>query len=319
MQQNQTVIERVIEPAEIARAEFFYYSIKRNLKVRKLILHLTDGTEVRVFGKQIRQFFKYTDLDYSELIRMRDWRARNALINDAVKDMSTIKVSSVFEPKYGYFRAIRIVTPKFQAIPHSFALKVTEEALAGLGLEYEMNVKYDYGMWAEFVFPSISEPELGIIYRISMFNRNDGSHSLRFYGGALVLACTNGLIASKLAYKVTIPHVHDEESVVSRIKEGLFKIISDADNVFREIRDSMAITLSVEDAIKFIRSLAHRFPQHIINALLDAYMRKYGSLVPSAWRLSQALSDVGSNYSKATQNYKEQLQRLAVKVLEGVS
>ena len=317
---NSEVQEIIISPREIKSVNFFYYRTREMQLVREIILETSKGQVIKVSGKIINQLFRYLDVKYNSLIKIRDWEERNRILFQSLQACQTNLKFSLVQLPSGKLKAIRITSDQFIGLPHTFVLRVVDDVLKSIGIQFKRSVSYWKGMYAQYIItsPHLQNLDLGVAYRIVVYNRNDGNHGLRFYGGLFVLACENGLIRKQTLYKLVVRHVYEPQEVTQKIRDALEHIISDASNRFQEaiekIKESMEKPLRPEVVRKFIDRLS--IPEYIKRYLWATYQHTYSELPHTVWRLSQALSDVGQHLRKNVDEHKLYLQRMAYRVLE---
>jgi len=295
--------EIVVEGKDVERAILFYHKTK--FQTRKWAkIWLRNGRELYISKKVLSQLFRYLDVRLKDLARL-DYEDRDAKFLEAIRNCKTVLRFSVI-PEDG--RVVRIVSNDFTAIPHSKVLQLVERVLR---LNYEdKQIEFGNGMFAKWVIRSLPKEcaSLGEIvsWNLWVYNRNDGHTGLKIGGGFTVLACKNGAIGWKSAFRISIHHRGDYEDLLSRIQESV-------DYVVNRAMPEMAwlIENGMEKKVprERVDRIVGQYPVWIRDKL-NSHLRQ----AHTAWDVSNAFSYVAT-HEPVTMNQRISLSNHAVEVL----
>lgn len=296
--------EVVVRGIDVKDAKLFYSKSKwQTQKWAKI--YLEDGRELYVGKKVLSQLLRCLDIRLIDIAKL-DFEARDARFLSAIRNCNTVlRFSVVMENG----RVVRVVSNDFTAVPHSKVLQLVEKALR---LNYEdKKVEFGNGMFAKWVIRSLPKEcaKLGEIvsWNLWVYNRNDGRTGLKIGGGFTVLACKNGAIGWKSAYRISIHHRGDYEDLLSRIQESI-------DYVVNRAMPEMAWLIE--------NGMDKKVPRDRISRIVGQYpvwirekLNRKLRQAHTAWDVSNAFSYVAT-HEPVTMNQRISLANHAVEVLK---
>lgn len=298
--------EVIINPStDIEDVNFFYYRIRGSGELyRRIDIRTPDGI-YRVKGKAIQQLFKYLPLKYSDVKNIRDWKERNRILLNAIRNTDRNIRMSVTDNNI----VIRITSTEFIPIPHSVVLQAVEEGLGNANIIFKRTVEYNGGMWATW---DTNLTTNNYKFRIWVYNYNDGSHGLRIGTGAYVLVCSNGLMRWKGHERMRIVHKSDIEKVRQKIADFIDVSVNKYLELDELIERAKTIEINKERAKDILRRL--NIPKWIRDYIL--YQKEWRHAKVTLWDLSQMVTYVATHTEEITQRYRMELQRFGGRILE---
>jgi len=128
-------------------------------------------------------------------------------------------------------KVARITSEDYIGIPHSFVQEVIENRMDAEGVQYTKATKFG-GVNGVYTFTNIEGASLNglkkvgdLAHSISYMNRNSGDKSLKLFGGAVVLVCTNGMTSGKATSEMRIVHKLEMSELRKKIEQQLGGIL----------------------------------------------------------------------------------------------
>lgn len=212
----------------------------------------------------------------------------------------------------------RATSERFTPVPHSVLFGHLEQGiLKGYRWEWKQWVKRRGKFYVvdQFSIP-LAEKEDVIAYGVLVTNANTGRDSIRIYGFMKVLACKNGMVASKLTKRVTVVHVGEITSILERVEFGVRRLLVQLKEYVPEVQEKFREYTEIEldwareeqwmDA--FLKKLPKRSHRWFMN-VWNENVKKYGFTL---YAKMQALSYVATwaKYDSAKRVAVEELRRL---------
>jgi len=98
---------------------------------------------------------------------------------------------------------------------------------------------------------------------ISYMNKNDGDRSFKFFGGAVVLVCSNGMTTNNATSEIKLRHLKTEKEVVRAINKHIGNILEKLEVLPKKVFALRDIKITRKQAKKHVDALP-----------IPAYMRK---------------------------------------------
>ncbi len=293
----------VVESKDVDRAVLFYHKTKLYTK-KWAKIWLKNGRELYISKNVLGQLFRYLDVRLKDIARLR-YEDRDAKFLEAIRNCNTVLRFSVV-PDEG--RVVRVVSNDFTAIPHSKVLQLVEKVLR---MNYEdRHVEFGNGMFAKWIIRSLPKEcaSLGEIvsWNLWVYNRNDGRTGLKIGGGFTVLACKNGAIGWKSAYRISIHHRGDYGFLLSKIQESIDYVVNRA---MPEMAWLIENGMKTKVSMYRVDRIVGQYPVWIREKLNRHLKRAH-----TAWDVSNAFSYVAT-HEPVTMNQRISLSNHAVEVL----
>lgn len=202
-------------------------------------LHPINGGEIiRLYGKPLRRFLYFIGMTKREFAKsmhstyMHTSRSGHQYprkefigLTKAQHDLNT-KYPKATVRKFKLLKQggsiHRITTDKFISVPHEFIQSVIERRLDAEQIKYDKETTFGESSVSYRFTDAVSN---GIQSGISYVNANTGDKALKFYGGAVNLVCSNGMMSGKATSSIRLVHMHDlkmlERLVEDRVSEQL--------------------------------------------------------------------------------------------------
>ena len=292
MQNN--ISEIALDPKDIS-VEFFYYR-KHGKIIRKLVIH-HKGEKYFAYDKIVNQFFRYLSIGYREAIAIKDWRERNKVINQKLKDTKTTLVLSV-TPEH---KIIRIASSEFTPIPHRYIINSMRTILAN---RYEKE-KIDTS-WGMFAYWILKSEDSVVKWLIWVHNRNDAAHSLKIGAGF------NTQFGNAIKYTgdecIKLIHRGDFDRLYSDMVKAIRYLDKCVIPKFRKLVEE-----SREKSIDFdvVLDMIDKFPEWI-RASIKSKLFKVKT--PTLWDVSKIMQ-MAANMDGVTPRQRIQLMDMGIRVL----
>ena len=258
-----------------------------------------------------RQFLYHLGLKYRSTLDNKD---RQKIITDAVMQRGEKERVERLYPLV--FRKISfagddiivgsVVTIEYVEIPVTEVKEKFEEYLTAFNIGFE-NVTVSRGNIRDLFGYQLNK-SYGLLLSVG----HSGTCSIKVYSGYTISSCHNNIIGKGFGYIIHKSYPKEE------LLKQLPIIITSA------LKYLKLFPILIESAKKpidekelgeiFLDNIQH-YPEHIQEKLNVLYNGKYKT-EKGLWKISQCLSDVGSNSEGITENYQRTLQRHAFRILE---
>ena len=156
----------------------------------------------------------------------------------------------------------RFTSNKYIAVPYNFIQKTIEDRLNAEGITFEKEVKFG-GVNGIYKLTNTTSPVDGIGKTISYMNKNDGDRSFKFFGGAVVLICSNGMTTNNATSEIKLRHLKTEKEIARAINKHIGNILEKLDVLPQKVFALRDIKITRKQAKKHVDALP-----------IPAYMRK---------------------------------------------
>ncbi|MEM2857035.1 MAG: DUF932 domain-containing protein [Candidatus Nitrosocaldaceae archaeon] len=164
---------------------------------------------------------------------------------------------------------------------------------------YEVQEKVRSESVRKYLFgPVLSAPKVGdYIPSISFINKNTGNDAIQLSGGIYILKCTNGLMTQKHGFSMSIPHVHDINSLEQKVKRFVLSVIERYGEFVDELVQLQQITLQLSQIEKVLEY--YKLPKYLISEIMARVRAEDAS---TAYDLYQILTNIASTRNTFTVN-----------------
>ncbi len=206
----------------------------------------------------------------------------------------------------------RITSEKYIGVPHDFIQEIIEKRLKAEGLVYEKQIEDArfIGSIGRYVIKNVKKGAGEIAKTISYWNQNSGDKSLKFYGGAVVLVCSNGMVREESKSKIRLLHKIALPVLKKKIENALGLIIQQLEPLQKEFTALQKIKVTREEAKIKIESLP--VPKYVQKAIWTrlftaSKFTKNGEMDfdGTMWGLYMASTYIASHYEKIEKGRRE--------------
>ena len=156
----------------------------------------------------------------------------------------------------------RFTSNKYIAVPYNFIQKTIEDRLTAEGITFEKEVKFG-GVNGIYKLTNTVTEGTEIAKTISYMNKNDGDRSFKFFGGAVVLTCSNGMTTNNATSEIKLRHLKTEKEIARAINKHIGNILEKLDVLPQKVFALRDIKITRKQAKKHVDALP-----------IPAYMRK---------------------------------------------
>ena len=162
----------------------------------------------------------------------------------------------------------RITSDEYIGIPHTFVQEVIEKRLTTEGVEFTKESRFG-GVNGIYTFTNTGAGGLNkvgdIAHQVSYMNRNSGDRSLKLFGGAVVLVCSNGMTSGKATSEMRIVHKLELKDLRKRIEQQLGTILEKVKILPKQFLKLRKYEVTKEEAKKLVDSLP--IPKYLQEAI----------------------------------------------------
>lgn len=148
----------------------------------------------------------------------------------------------------------RITSNKYVAVPYDFIQKTIEDRLDAEDIKYEKEIKFG-GVNGIYKLLNAKAEGSEIAKTISYINKNDGDRSFKFFGGAVVLICSNGMISNNATSELKLRHMKTESEIARAINKQIGLILEKLDVLPKKVFALRGIKITKKEAKKHINAL----------------------------------------------------------------
>ena len=306
------------------------YYIYRSGRSRRKYIKLTTSQGVIYIDdiKARRQFLNHLGLGLLETERWdaeeRNERVKEAVEQRAFDELAGKKLPLVFRchpQEDGGYSAWSIVTTDYVEVPTKEAIDYFENVLESKGFGDSMlNKRWDDGKAVYSVYELMQSPtepvkvgdlaSCGVVLRAGY----SGDRSVGLSSYWTILACTNGMMSNRqvTAYR-GIHRGMSKDRILSQVEHAFEVVLSEHPMLERMVEKAQE-PIDEEEEKELLDRILGNYPKHIKKAIKKTMKEKYAE-AQGPFRISQALSDTATHYQHATDNYRNELQKDAFKVL----
>jgi len=310
---------------------YIYRAYTRRGRIRRKYIKLTTSVGVILINdiKARRQFLNHLSLGLLETERIWDAEERNETVMEAVEqrafdELAGKKLPLVYRchlQQDGTYDAWSIVTTDYVEVPTKEAIEYFENILQTKGFGDSMLKKqWDDGKAVYNVYELMQSPtepvkvgdlaSCGVVLRAGY----SGDRSVGLSSYWTILACTNGMMSNRqvMAYRGIHRGISKEE-ILSQV-EHAFEVVLSEHPMLEGMIEKAQEPIDEEEEKELLDRILGNYPEHIKKAIKKALKEKYAE-AQGPFRVSQALSDTATHYEHATDNYRNELQKDAFRVL----
>jgi len=194
----------------------------------------------------------------------------------------------------------RFTSNKYIAVPYNFIQKTIENRLNAEGITFEKEIKFG-GVNGIYTLGNIEGT--GMAKQISYLNKNDGDRSFKFFGGAVVLTCANGMVTNNATSEIKLRHLKTEKEIERVINKHIGAILENLDVLPQKVLKLREIQVTKKQAKKHIESIP--IPQYMQKAIWKRLFTKSAKTLNgdrdwdgTMYGIYMASTFVGSNMEK---------------------
>ena len=312
----------------IKDVNYYIYQYRGRRKYIKLTTSL--GVIYTNDIKARRQFLNHLGLGLMETERIWDAEERNEKVKDAVEERAFDELAGKRLPlvfrchlqEGGAYNAWSIVTTDYVEVPTREAIEHFENVLQGKGFGASvLKKRWDDGKAVYSVYELMRSPtepvkvgdlaSCGVVLRAGY----SGDRSIGLSSYWTILACTNGMMNNRqvTAYR-GIHRGTSKEEILSQVEHAFEVVLAEHPMVEQMVEEAQE-PIDEEEEKELLDRILGRYPEHIKKAIKKAVKEKYAE-TQGPFRISQAISDTATHYRHATDNYRNELQKDAFRVLK---
>lgn len=196
----------------------------------------------------------------------------------------------------------RFTSNKYIAVPYNFIQKTIEDRLSAEGITFEKELKFG-GVNGIYKLTNTVDEVTGIAKTISYMNKNDGDRSFKFFGGAVVLVCSNGMISNNATSEIKLRHLKTEKEIARAINKHIGNILEKLDVLPQKVFALRNIKITRKQAKKHIDALP--IPQYMRKAIWKRLFTKSAKTLnghrdwdETMYGIYMASTYIGSNMEK---------------------
>jgi len=156
----------------------------------------------------------------------------------------------------------RFTSNKYIAVPYDFIQKTIEDRLNAEGITFKKQLNFG-GVNGVYTLGDIEGT--GMAKQISYLNKNDGDRSFKFFGGAVVLTCANGMVTNNATSEIKLRHLKTEKEIARVINKHIGAILENLDVLPQKVLKLREIQVTKKQAKKHIESIP--IPQYMQKAI----------------------------------------------------
>src|SRR3972149_4780965 len=158
----------------------------------------------------------------------------------------------------------RFTSNKYMSVDQEFIQQTIENRLTAEGIRFEKEIKFE-GVNGIYKLLNAVTDGSEIAKTVSYINKNDGDKSLRFYGGAVVLVCSNGMISNNSTSEIKLRHMKTNTEIAREINKHIGAILENLDVLPEKVFKLREIEVTKNQAKKRINALP--IPQYMQKAI----------------------------------------------------
>ena len=279
---TKTSMERPTEFIDIVPSNVVVREVKETKRHLLIVDAVVNGTDMKlVFSRRARaQLTKLGGLE--ALVKRDDLLMRVLVLGD------------------GAFYVVRVTTTKYVAIPHRVLFDFVRGVIKDV-TSLDVNprvVAYRRRTVAYFPIYEIplkyARPNDMIRISLAVSNANTGQHSIKVYGYAEILACSNGLMITEISKTIRAAHRGRLEDILSKVAEAVkevLKMLRDRYPVIAKRIEELQDVPITESVIRnWLRAMRERLGVRYAAWLEYALVRNRAEFGDTALALFQAMT-----------------------------
>ena len=238
------------------------------------------------------------------------------LIANAIGKRAVIERNSLVFRKLHYHKdhitVASVVTTKYVELPVGEVKGRFLNTLKNLKLKYELynedeTIKADYSTYKIISAKSLSK---SISADLTLIVGHSGNKSIEIVNGYVVETCDNRLVAQK--YGVLIHRDDTKKEILDSLQKVTFYAVKRLQPTLAKIVQAET-SKDVKDIEVYFGKTIQEYPMYVKNLLREKFYGEYRDL-QGLWRISQTLSDVGTN-GGVSETQRPRLQQQAFNIL----
>lgn len=216
----------------------------------------------------------------------------------------------------------RFTSNKYMSVDQEFIQKTIEDRLTAEGIRFEKEIKFDGINGIYKLLNAVTEGS-EIAKTVSYINKNNGDKSLRFYGGAVVIVCSNGMISNNSTSEIKLKHMKTNTEIAREINKHIGAILENLDVLPEKVFKLREIEVTKTQARKRINALP--IPQYMQKAIWKRLFTKSDKTMNgkmdwdgTLYGIYMASTYIGSNVEtiKKSKNRKEEINESHAEILQ---
>ena len=158
----------------------------------------------------------------------------------------------------------RFTSNKYIAVPYNFIQKTIEDRLDAEDIKYEKEIRFGGVNGVYKLVNTVTEGD-EIAKTISYINKNDGDRAFKFFGGAVVLTCSNGMTTNNATSELKLRHLKTEKEIAKAVNKHIGSILEKLDVLPKKVFALRDIIITKKEAKKRIGAIP--IPQYMQKAI----------------------------------------------------
>ena len=239
------------------------------------------------------------------------------LIANAIGKRAVIERNSLVFRKLHYYKDYvevgSVVTTQYREVPISEARTVFEKVLENSHVPYILSNTYEDIRSVYFCYRISTTPTLfkgKISSDLTLIKGHSGNKSIRVRLGHVVEKCGNTYLSYK--FGVLIHRNDTKKEILANLEKVTFTALKYLEPSLNKIVH-VETSEKLEDIEQLFSKVIEKYPKIVQKILQQYFYHKYKNL-KGLWRISQTLSDVGTN-GQITESHRPRLQQDAFNIL----
>lgn len=306
-----------------------------------LVLELEDTTET-VSAKDIQnlffnendlfieannKLFKLTEFAQTQLCNHLDISARILFNKDThTKELAlakAIRTRAYFEKRPFVFRklvfldgcieVVFVVTSEYVEVAVEDAKQVFEKILESSHISHSLFSKREDERFTSFSYRLSGFQTEHFSSELTLIAGHSGDFSIRVAQGYIVEKCGNKLLGRTFGVLLHRNSINPKEELLNELSKTVLTALEYFQPTLKTLTKQEESVDEKDITTKFLESIQN-YPKYVQKLLREYFYGKYKD-EKGRWRISQALSDVGTN-AEINDKHREKLQQDAFNILE---
>lgn len=284
------------------------------------------GTRYVLQGRPFSKFLTFIKIRKSKLVPQIRATLRKGegieLHNKYIQNKYPKSPTKKFQILHTNGIVTRFTSNKYMSVDQEFIQQTIENRLTAEGIKFEKEVKFDGVNGIYKLLNAVTEGS-EIAKTVSYINKNNGDKSLRFYGGAVVIICSNGMISNNSTSEIKLRHMKTNTEIAREINRHIGAILENLDVLPEKVFKLREIEVTKSQARKRINALP--IPQYMQKAIWKRLFTKSDKTLNgkmdwdgTLYGIYMASTYIGSNTEtiKKSKNRKEEINESHVEILQ---
>ncbi len=227
-----------------------------------------DNQRYVLMGRSFSKFLTFLKVKKSKLMPKVKHSMKNgdgiSRWNKYIQNKYPSSTTKKFQILHKDGKVERFTSNKYVAVAQDFIQSTIENRLTAEGIKFEKEIRFDGVNGVYKLLNTVSEGA-ELAKTVSYINRNNGDKSLRFYGGAVVLVCSNGMTSNRATSEIKLRHMKTDSEVERAINKHIGEILSKIEVLPEQFLKLREMQITKKEAKKRIESLP--IPQYMQKAI----------------------------------------------------